>query len=95
MELLQSPIFRLLSVFGLPSGSLEDFMYKTGYFTKLGDFPVQSLFSRDVCQKLPKKERERENSKKKGGGGERETKEGTSLPNLQRNKNTIKIYANK
>ena len=40
-------------------------MYKTSYFTKLGDFPVQSLFSRDVCQKLPKKEREREDSKKK------------------------------
>ena len=45
-------------------------MYKTGYFTKLGDFPVQSLFSRDVCQKLPKKERE--DSKKKRGERERE-----------------------
>ena len=46
-------------------------MYKTGYFTKLGDFPVQSLFSRDVCQKLPKKERE-DSKKKKGGERERE-----------------------
>ena len=45
-------------------------MYKTGYFTKLGDFPVQSLFSRDVCQKLPKKQRE--DSKKKRGERERE-----------------------
>ena len=45
-------------------------MYKTGYFTKLGDFPVQSLFSRDVCQKLPKKERE--DSKKKRGERDRE-----------------------
>ena len=65
-------------------------MYKTSYFTKLGDFPVQSLFSRDVCQNLPKKEREREDSKKKKK--KRETKEGTSLPNLQRNTNTIKKY---
>ena len=38
---------------------------------------------------------QREKTLKKGGGRERETKEGTSLPNLQRNKNTIKIYANK
>ena len=51
-------------------------MYKTGYFTKLGDFPVQSLFSRDVCQKLPKKERERENSKKRGGGEREKQKRG-------------------
>ena len=53
------------------------------------------VFSPGMFVKNCQRKREREKTLKKGGGRERETKEGTSLPNLQRNKNTIKIYANK